>query len=139
MKPYSNDLRHRIVAPYESGDHTLGEVAELFGVSLATVKNFLRRKRETGSADALPHAGGQQPCLSDKHTAFIRDTLRESNDLTLKELCQRRQRKHKKAVSLPTMSRRLQGLGLPRKKSRFTPANATLKESNSSARSIRKR
>lgn len=133
MKPYSNDLRRRIVAAYESGDHTLVEVAELFGVSLATVKNFLRRKRETGSSDALPHGGGQKPSLNQKHAAFVRDTITESNDLTLKELCQRLRRKHKKDVSLPTMSRLLQGLGLPRKKSRSTPAKEIPRESSKRA------
>ena len=49
VKAYSNDLRRKIVEAYESGDYSLGEAADLFGVSLATVKNFLRRKRETGS------------------------------------------------------------------------------------------
>ena len=61
MRPYSNDLRHRIVEAYESGEYTQDEVAELFGVCTATIRNLLRRKRETGSPDALPHAGGRAP------------------------------------------------------------------------------
>ncbi|HXG66323.1 MAG TPA: IS630 transposase-related protein [Blastocatellia bacterium] len=89
MKPYSNDLRRRIVDAYESGDHSLEGVAELFGVSLASVKNFVRRKRETGSSDALPHAGSQEPSLNQKPSTFVRDALSQSNDLTLKELCLR--------------------------------------------------
>jgi transposase len=125
MKPYSNDLRRRIVAAYESGEHTLSEVADLFGVSLATVKNFLRRKRLTGSSDALPHGGGQQPSLTDKQLNFVRNTLSQNNDLTLKELCQLLRRKHKKVVSRPTMSRVVSALGLPRKKSRSTQASET--------------
>jgi transposase len=139
MKPYSNDLRRRIVDAYESGDYTLDEVAELFGVSLASVKNFVRRKRQTGSADALPHAGGQKPSLNQKHTSFVRDVINESNDLTLKELCLRLKRKHKKDVSLPTMSRLLTGLGLPRKKSRSTLAKETPQESSTGAMSIGKK
>jgi transposase len=133
MKPYSNDLRRTIVAAYESGEHTLTEVAELFGVSLATVKNFLQRKRLTGSSDALPHGGGQQPSLSDRQLTFVRDTLSQNNDLTLKELCQRLRRKHKKVVSMPTMSRVVSALGLPRKKSRSTQANETAHESSKRA------
>jgi transposase len=130
MKPYSNDLRRRIVDVYESGDHTLEEVAELFGVSLATVKNFLRRKRETGSADALPHAGGRQPSLSEKARTTLRDAIKQNNDLTLKELRQLLKGKHKKEVSLPTLSRLLQALGLPRKKSRSMPAKEIRRESS---------
>jgi transposase len=72
MKAYSNDLRHRIVEAYENGQYSQDEVAELFQVSLATVKNFLRRKRETGSPDALPHAGGNKPLLDEKPASSFR-------------------------------------------------------------------
>ena len=124
MNPYSNDLRRRIVETYETGEHTLTEVADLFSVSLATVKNFLRRKRQTGSTDALPHAGGRQPALSEKARSFIREALQQDNDLTLDELRRRLQARHKQAVSRPTLCRLLQALGLPRKKSRSTPPSA---------------
>ena len=121
MRPYSNDLRRKIVDAYASGEHSLAEVAELFGVSLATVKNFVRRKRETGSPDALPHAGGKKPPLNEKAHASVRQAINEKNDLTLKEVARLLKRKHKKEVSVPTISRLLQALGLPRKKSRSTP------------------
>lgn len=124
MKPYSNDLRSRIVAAYESGGHTLEEVAELFGVSLASVKNFVRRHRETGSADALPPGGGQQAVLTPKHMRFLCTLLQAQNDLTLEELRQRLQQRYRHAVSLSTLSRGLQRVGLPRKKSRSTPVSA---------------
>jgi transposase len=75
MNPYSNDLRRRIVEAYESGEHTQAEVADLFNVSLASVKNFLRRQRETGSPDSLPHAGGRTPALTDKARQFIQDAV----------------------------------------------------------------
>jgi transposase len=127
MKPYSNDLRRRIVEACESSKYSQGEVAELFQVSLATVKNFLRRKPETGSPDALPHAGGNKPLLDEKARLFIRQSVEENNDLTLDELCRRVKARHRKAVSRPTMSRLLQALNLPRKKSRSTPPSATPK------------
>jgi transposase len=86
MNPYSNDLRRRVVEAYETGEYTLVEVANLFQVSLATVKNFVRRNRETGSPDALPHAGGKKPSLSEKARLFIRDSVQHNNDLTLDDL-----------------------------------------------------
>lgn len=122
MRPYSNDLRRRIVDAYESGHHTLEDVAELFGVSLASVKNFVRRKRETGSPDALPHAGGQKPSLNEKARSTVSNAIKQNNDLTLEEVRKLIKAKHKKEVSLPTVSRLLQMLGLPRKKSRSTQA-----------------
>src|SRR5438045_1416639 len=138
MKPYSNDLRRRIVETYESGEHTLAEVADLFSVSLATDKNFLRRHRQTGSPDALPHAGGRKPALNDKARLFIREALRQDNALTLDELRRRLQSRHKQTVSRPTMCRLLQTLDLPRKKSRSTPLSATPRESSRPVPSTRK-
>jgi transposase len=128
MKPYSNNLRRKIVGAYESGNHSLDEVADLFGVSLATVKNFVRRKRLTGSSDALPHAGGKEPSLSDNARMSVQQAINENNDLTLKELRKLLKRKHKKEVSLPTISRLLHTLGLPRKKSRSTRRKQILPE-----------
>lgn len=116
MRPYSNDLRHRIVAACESTQYAQPQVAKLFGVSRATVKNFLRRHRDTGSPDALPPAGGKRPALDDKACAFVHTLLSQDNDLSLEELCSRGAHGHKKVVSRPTMCRVLQALGLPRKK-----------------------
>jgi transposase len=130
MRPYSNDLRRKIVEAYESGDYSLAEVADNFGVSLATVKNFLRRKRETGSADAFPHAGGKRPSLNEKARTTVSNAIKENNDLTLKEVRRLIKGRHRKEVSLPTISRLLQSLGLPRKKSRSTQAKEILQESS---------
>jgi transposase len=47
-KPYSDDLRERVIAAIEAG-HTRAEVAELFNMALSTVGGFIKRKRETGS------------------------------------------------------------------------------------------
>lgn len=139
MKPYSNDLRRRIVAAYDSGEHTLAAVAQLFSVSLATVKNFVRRNRLTGSADALPHAGGRKPSLNQKACAFIVEIVKQNNDLTLAQLCRRVKARHKKVVSVPTMRRLLQALDLPRKKSRSTPQSATHPQSRRREASTDKR
>jgi transposase len=139
MRPYSNDLRHRIVAACESKEYSPPQVAKLFGVSLATVKNFLRRHRGTGSPDALPPAGGKRPSLDDKARAFVHALLSQNNDLSLAELCAQVARRHKKGVSRPTMCRVLQALGLPRKKSRSTPRNGTRPASSRPAGTTDKR
>jgi transposase len=125
MKAYSNDLRRKIIAAYENNDYSQQQVADLFGVSPATVRNLVRRKRETGSPDALPHAGGRQSALTEKARLFVRDAVQQDKALTLDELRQRLKTKHKKTVSRPTLCRLLQNLGLPRKKSRSTPPNET--------------
>lgn len=134
MKPYSNDLRRRIVEAYENNDYSQREVAELLGVSQATVKNLVRRQRETGTTDALPPAGGPRPCLSEKTRRFVQEIVKQINDLTLEELCQRVERKYKKKVSLSTLCRLLQTLGLPRKKRLSTPRRERLPEFSEPAR-----
>jgi transposase len=47
-KPYSDDLRERVVAAIEAG-RTRAKVAELYNMALSTVGGFIKRKRETGS------------------------------------------------------------------------------------------
>ena len=130
MKPYSNDLRRKIVEAYETGQFTQDEVAELFGVCNATVRNLIRRKRDTGSCDVLPHAGGRTATLDSAERERLRLLARDNDDATLAELCQLVEKKFKKSISNPAMCRLLQTLGLPRKKSRSTPLSATLSESS---------
>lgn len=125
MRAYSNDLRRSIVAAYEKNDYSQCQVAELFGVSPATVRNLVRRQRETASTDALPPAGGKSPQLDQPARDRVRQLLAERNDLTLAELCQQVEREQQKSVSLSTLCRLLQLLGLPRKKRRSTPVSAT--------------
>ena len=66
-KPYSDDLRERVVAAIEAG-HTRVKVAELYNMALSTVGGFIRRKRETGSVIPLPdhfeHAATPSPLFN---------------------------------------------------------------------------
>jgi transposase len=121
MNAYSNDLRRKIVATYESTEYSQRAVAALFGVSPATVRNLVRRQRESGSTDALPPSGGKAASLDDPARTFVQAMVKQTNDVTLEELVHGVARKYKKTVSLSTMCRTLQALGLPRKKRRSTP------------------
>lgn len=79
MKAYSNDLRRKVVAAYERGHRSQREIAELFGVSPATVRNFVRRKRESGSPDALAHSGGTPARIDDEAIKQALVTVTESD------------------------------------------------------------
>lgn len=116
MRPYSEDLRRKILAACDDGACTRREVAELFHVSVAFVHTVLRRWRETGQVAARPHARGRQAALSDATLAQVRGWLATQPDLTLRELCERLQRPPGLLVSVPTMCRAVQRLQLPRKK-----------------------
>ena len=67
-KPYSNDLRERVVAAIEAG-HTRVKVAELYNMALSTVGGFIKRKRETGSVSP-DKFGGHKTFALGPHTAL---------------------------------------------------------------------
>ena len=116
MKPYSEDLRWRVVravligAPRE-------DVAARFLVSVPTIERWLRLKRETGGLAAKPVPG--PPAV--KTTALMEALparLAEHADATLEEQCSWWQGVSGTEVSTATMSRSLTRLGWTRKKSR---------------------
>src|SRR5260370_3951251 len=55
MKAYSKDLREHVLGAVDQG-HPRAEIVRLFGVSLATIKRYLKQRRETGdlSPKAIP-------------------------------------------------------------------------------------
>ena len=86
MRAYSIDVRQRIVAAVEAGEHTLGALAELFSVHLSTIVRLLQRFRTTGSVQPKPHAGGPRPKLDAPATARLLESVRQEPDATLAEL-----------------------------------------------------
>ena len=134
MKAYSNDLRRKIVAAYERGRRSQREIAELFGVSPATVRNFVRRKRERGSPDELPRGGGARRLLGEEAHDGLRQLIASSPDATLEEARQHLEREAGVRVGRTTVWRALARLRLPRKKSRSTPRSETRRGSERRAR-----
>ena len=126
MRPYSQDLRERIVHALEAQEESQVELAERYAVSLSFVEKLWRRWRTTGSCGARPRAGGRQRSLRGAE-ALIRAELAHSPDMTLARLCERVAQAGHPPVSTKTMCVELQRLKLPLKKSRSMPASATLR------------
>jgi transposase len=119
-KPYSDDLRERVVAAIEAG-HTREEVAELYNMALSTVGGFIRRKRETGRVS--PHKfGGYKTFLLEPHTDLVKELVAEQPDSTLSEL-QARLEEEKVTVSQSGISRFLHHIRLTFKKKFYTQPN----------------
>ncbi len=59
-KPYSMDLRERLVAAVEHGHLSRRQAAARFGVGVSTAINWVRRLRDTGSV-APGQMGGHKP------------------------------------------------------------------------------
>ena len=86
MRPYSNDLRERIIIAIERGEHTLRQLAHLFSVNLSFIVHLLQRRRATGSIESKPHGGGPTPKLDDAAVNRLLDLVRQQPDATLTEL-----------------------------------------------------
>lgn len=117
MKPYSMDLRQRVIGACDAGKETK-EVARTFGVSPAWVRRLKQHRRERG--DIVPRTGG-----GSRGRKFDRDRLaelvRQQPDATLVEL------RDRLGVSVTpwAICKALQELKLSYKKSRSTPPSRT--------------
>ena len=84
-KPYSMDLRERVVGAVEEAGLSRRQAAARFGVSVSTAINWLQRYRATGSV-AAGQIGGHRP---KKIVGAHRDWLIErcsAGDFTLRGL-----------------------------------------------------
>ena len=68
VRPYSLDLRERVVAAAEAGQPCRA-VGKRFGVSVSSVVKWRQRARATGSAAAKP-MGGKRPVLLARSTCL---------------------------------------------------------------------
>lgn len=114
---YSMDYRRAVAKAYdECGSST--EVAEQFGCSESWVRRLIQRRRESGGSLAprpikLPHNNK----LDNNDLEQLRQLIAKTPDMTLEELAAALTTK----VSVPTVWRATQKLGLPLKKSPSTP------------------
>jgi putative transposase len=76
-KPYSVDLRERVVAAVETGGLSRRQAAARFGVSYSAAIAWVRRNRETGSL-APGQMGGHKPKkISGAHRDWLVQRCRE--------------------------------------------------------------
>jgi transposase len=124
MKPYSQDLRERVIAALEAGDETQAEIASRFDLSKSTVEKWWSRWQATDSCAALPITHGPSRTLQTCET-LIEAQVAKQPDVTLAELCARVAKTDKIQASSSMMCRTLQHLKLGRKKRLFMIASVT--------------
>jgi transposase len=114
MRAYSTDLREHILYAVDQGKPR-AEIIEMFHVSRATIKRYLKLRRETGEVKAKAIPG--RPA---RKGAALRAGLPAQLDLypdaTLAEHCQIWETTQGVSVSSATMSRAIQHLNWTRKK-----------------------
>ena len=82
-KPYSNDLRARVIETIETGA-SRREAAELYEISASVVVIWAQRWEETGSVAAKPSGGSTSPL--EEHAEWLLALLAKQPDLTLDEI-----------------------------------------------------
>jgi transposase len=114
MRSYSQDLRHRILHAVDQGKPR-AEIIRTFEVSRATIKRYLKLRRETGEVQpkAIP---GRPAKKGAALLAGLQPQLDASPDATLEEHCQIWETTQGVQVSTASMSRAIQRLGWTRKK-----------------------
>ncbi len=116
MRAYSVDVRERIVAAVAAGEAHRA-VAARFRVSLATVGNYLRLRRATGSLAPRLRPGGVPDIPPGRHPA-LRAQLAAAPDATLARHCATWAEAEGQVVSVSTMARTIARLGWTYKKTR---------------------
>ena len=115
-KPYSQDLRERVVAAVDTGTGAY-VAAPLFRVSVSYIYKALIRRRTTGEVTARRSGGGPKPKLA-PHDDALRARVAAEPDVTLAELQAWLLAERKVKVSIGCLWSRLKFLELPLKKSR---------------------
>jgi transposase len=114
MKPYSTDLRQRIVNAIKHDHNTPNQAATRFNVSRATVYNYLQLDRHLN--DLTPQKStGRKRNITTAQEPQLHAQLLNFPDHTLEQHCQHWHKKHG-SISIACMHHSLIRLGLSLKK-----------------------
>ena len=81
----SSEIRKRAIDAYTDGRGTQAEVAQLYGVHLATFKRWLQRYRNTGRSAALPR-GHNPPALNKQQMKSLEGFVAKKPGATLEDM-----------------------------------------------------
>jgi putative transposase len=84
-RPYSMDLRERVVQAVEEEGLSRRQAADRFGVGIKTAIDWVRRFRETGSLAAKPMGGCRPKKIVDEHRDWLLERC-QGRDFTLRGL-----------------------------------------------------
>jgi transposase len=113
---FSMEFRCAVAAAYDECNSSI-EVAEQFQCSESWVRRLIQRRRETGSLEPLPNYRPDNSKLDEDDLQKLAKLIEDQPDMTLAELAEALNNK----VSIPTVWRTTQALGLPLKKRPCTP------------------
>jgi len=123
-KPYSQDLRNRVIDAVVEGAMSCRAAARRYEVSFSTAIKWLERYRREGSRAPVGHGGHRRSALM-PHREFLAAARAKKPDVTLQELCDRLSAEKGVKADTSMMSRFFRRIGVTRKKRRSSRANKT--------------
>src|SRR5205085_10994602 len=96
---------------------------KLFGISRATIKRYLKQRRETGNVNVRPIPGRPSKKFAPLQAGLVTQ-LQAHPDVTLEIHCQLWEQEHGLPASTTTMGRAIRRMGWTRKKKRLEPPNS---------------
>lgn len=112
-RPYSSDLRERVLHALEKSPLKRAEIALQYEISPATLYNWQKQFKEENRTQAKPHAGG---VASHFDASVLQRIHAEQTDRTIEELQVRYGEETGSAISYSSVRRLLAVLALTRKK-----------------------
>lgn len=137
-RPYSDDLRRKVLEAHVSGRGSMRSLAAQFGVSRGWVEKIARQHRQHGRIERVQQRHGPPSRAGVAAEACLREALHEQPDRTLIELQQVLRTKLRIRLSVAQLWRVVGRLGLHLKKSHSTPSNETRKKTATAVRSSSK-
>lgn len=128
MKPYSIDLREKIVKAYCEGDTSIRKVANRFGVAKSFVQKLLSMNKTQGHVKPKQQGGAMSGEL-EGYEAQLAAMVEKYPDATLLEYCEYWGTSYNHWLSTSTMCRALQKQKLTIKKRRYAAVKQRQKES----------
>jgi transposase len=119
--PISEDLRQLIVAAWQKKGLTGVELAELFGVGVATVVRIKRLYVETGTVKPKPHGGGMPRIIAARDESLVEAMVRKHPDWSEEQYAKTLAEEYGIVASAVTVGRTVRKLGYSVKKRRSSP------------------
>lgn len=127
MKPYSIDLREKVVKAYEQGNTSIRKLATRFDVSKAFVQRLLKQKQTKGHVQPQKQGGSLKSKLHGYSTQ-VTQMVEKYPDATLSEYCEYWGETHHQWVSTSTMCRTLKRQKLTLKKKHYAAVKVQQRE-----------
>jgi transposase len=123
-KPYSQDLRGRVIDAVERGEMSRRAAARRYKISESVAIKWLERVERQGSREPVGHGGHRASKLM-AHRDFLEAARAEKSDVTLQALCDRLSAERGVKADTSRMSRFFRRIGVTVKKRPSSHASRT--------------